>query len=87
MVHLRKFYPLKILAIRPAKKRSYKDINFNFLVILLLVLNMTVAVGTLNGLIYYANIVYANNYILLNYNKMNFISYYIYIMAEPRDRN
>ena len=29
------------------------------LVALLLILNMTVAVGTLNGLIFYANVVYA----------------------------
>ena len=34
------------------------------LVALLLVLNMTVAVGTLNGLIFYANVVYANKSIL-----------------------
>ena len=35
------------------------------LVALLLLLNMTVAVGSLNGLIFYANIVYANTSILL----------------------
>ena len=41
------------------------------LVALLLVLNMTVAVGTLNGLIFYANIVFANKSILLPFQTRN----------------
>ena len=36
-----------------------------FLVALLLVLNLTVAIGTLNGIILYANIVFASNSVLL----------------------
>ena len=44
------------------------------LVTLLLILNMTVAVGTLNGLIFYANIVYANKSILLPFHKTNVIT-------------
>ena len=44
------------------------------LVTLLLLLNMTVAVGTLNGLIFYVNIVYANSNILLPFRKRNFIT-------------
>ena len=44
------------------------------LVTLLLVLNMTVAVGTLNGLIFYANVVYANKSILLPFKEMTFIT-------------
>ena len=45
------------------------------LVALLLVLNMTVAVGTLNGLIFYANILYANKSILFpnDFQKANFL--------------
>ena len=48
------------------------------LVTLLLILNMTVAVGTLNGLIFYANVVhYANKSILLSFQKINFITVFI----------
>ena len=44
------------------------------LVALLLVLNMTVAVGTLNGLIFYANVVYANKSIYFQFQETNFIT-------------
>ena len=44
------------------------------LVALLLVLNMTVAVGSLNGLIFYANVVYANKNILLPFQETNFVT-------------
>ena len=47
------------------------------LVALLLVLNMTVAVGTLNGLIFYANVVYANKSILFPFQETNFITLFI----------
>ena len=47
------------------------------LVALLLVLNMTVAVGTLNGLIFYANVVYANKSILLPFQEANSIIAFI----------
>ena len=47
------------------------------LVTLLLVLNMTVAVGTLNGLIFYANVVYANKSILLPFQEINFMTVFI----------
>ena len=47
------------------------------LVALLLLLNMTVAVGTLNGLIIYANIVHANESILLPFQTRNFITVFI----------
>ena len=47
------------------------------LVSLLLVFNLTVAVGTLNGLIFYCNIVYANNNILFPFEKTNFITIFI----------
>ena len=47
------------------------------LVALLLVLNMTVATGTLNGLIFYTNIVYANKSILLPFQETNFITDFI----------
>ena len=47
------------------------------LVTLLLVLNMNVAVGTLNGLIFYANVVYANKSILLPFQKTDFITVFI----------
>ena len=47
------------------------------LVALLLVLNMTVAIGTLNGLIFYTNIVYANKSILLPFQETNFITVFI----------
>ena len=44
------------------------------LVILLLVLNMTVAVGTLNGLIFYANVVHVNRSILFPFQETSFIT-------------
>ena len=44
------------------------------LVTLLLVLNMTVAIGTLNGLIFYANVVYASKSILLPFQETNFVT-------------
>ena len=47
------------------------------LVALLLLLNITVALGTLNGLIFYANIVHANNSILLPFQTRNFITVFI----------
>ena len=47
------------------------------LVALLLVLNMTVAVGTLNGLIFYANVVYAYQSILLPFQGVNLITVFI----------
>ena len=47
------------------------------LVALLLLLNMTVAVGTLNGLIFYANVVYAYQSILLQFEETNFITVFI----------
>ena len=46
-------------------------------VTLLLVLNVTVADGTLNGLIFYANVVYANKDILLPFQEINFITVFI----------
>ena len=47
------------------------------LVTLLLVLNMTVAVGTLNGLIFYANGVHTNKSILFPFQTTNFVTVYI----------
>ena len=47
------------------------------LVALLLVLNMTVTVGTSNGLIFYANVVYANKSILLPFKETNFNTVFI----------
>ena len=47
------------------------------LVALLLLLNMTVAGGTLNGLIFYANVVHANESILLPFQMRNFITVFI----------
>ena len=47
------------------------------LVSLLLVLNMTVAIGSLNGLIFYANVVYANKSILLPFQRTSFITVFI----------
>ena len=47
------------------------------LVVLFLWLNITVAVGTLNGLLFYANVVAANRVILLPYPEPNFITVFI----------
>ena len=44
------------------------------LIVLILWLNMTVAVGTLNGLLFYANIVSANRVVLLPYPEPNLIT-------------
>ena len=46
-------------------------------VTLLLVLNVTVADGTLNGLMFYANVVYANKDILFPFQETNFITVFI----------
>ena len=40
-------------------------------------MNITVAIGTLNGLLFYANIVVANRVILLPYPEPNFITIFI----------
>ena len=50
------------------------------LVTLLLFLDMTVAVGTLNGLIFYANIVYANKSILLPFEERKFLIVFISLL-------
>ena len=47
------------------------------LVVLFLWLNITVAIGTLNGLLFYANIVAANRVVLLPYPEPNFITVFI----------
>ena len=47
------------------------------LVALFLILNVTVAGGTLNGLIFYANVVHANESILLPFQTRNFITIFI----------
>ena len=47
------------------------------LVALLLLLNMTVAVGALNGLIFYVNIVNANRSILLPFQEVNAITIFV----------
>ena len=48
------------------------------LVIVILMLNLTVATGTLNGLIFYANIIFANNSILMPFQKPNFCTVFIH---------
>ena len=50
------------------------------LVVLCLLLNMTVAVGTLNGLLFYANIVAANRAVLLPYPQPKFITVFISLL-------
>lgn len=47
------------------------------LVILILWLNLTVVVGTLSGLLFYANIVSANRVVLLPFSEPNFITVFI----------
>ena len=48
------------------------------LVALLLALNLTVAIGTLNGIVFYANVVYANNTVFLPFTEpFNFITAFI----------
>ena len=47
------------------------------LVVLFLWLNLTVAVGTMNGLLFYANIVAANRVVLLPYPEPNFITIFM----------
>ena len=47
------------------------------LVALLLMLNLTVAVGTLNGIVFYANIVAANSSTFLPFSEPNFVTVFI----------
>ena len=47
------------------------------LVVLILVLNLTVAVGSLNGIIFYANIVAANSNIFFPFSRPNFATAFI----------
>ena len=51
------------------------------LVALLLILNLTVAVGTLNGLIFYANIINANNSTFLPSSSTKFLSVFISVLS------
>lgn len=48
-----------------------------FLVALVLVLNLTVAIGTLNGVIFYANIVSINKMLLFPFQTPNFVTVFI----------
>ena len=50
------------------------------LVALILVLDLTVAVGTMNGLIFYANIVQAHNQIFLPSKRQNFFTVFIRLL-------
>ena len=50
------------------------------LVAILLVLNMTIAVGTLNGLVFYANIVYANKSILLPFQETGLVTVFVSLL-------
>ena len=50
------------------------------LVVILLVLNMTVALGTLNGLIFYANIVLVNRSSFLRFSRPNFVTVFINLL-------
>ena len=47
------------------------------LVAIILILNMTVAVGTLNGIIFYANVVAANSSTFFPYSRSSFITVFI----------
>ena len=47
------------------------------LVVLILVLNLTVAVGTINGLIFYANVVATNSSVFLPFSKPNVFTVFI----------
>ena len=47
------------------------------LVALLLVLNITVAVGTLNGIVFYVNIIDANSSTFLHFSRPNFVTVFI----------
>ena len=47
------------------------------LVALILMINLTVAVGTLNGIIFYANVIHANKSTFLPFKKPNIISMFI----------
>ena len=47
------------------------------LVALLLILNLTVAVGTLNGIIFYANVMYATSNTFFPYSTQNFLTIFI----------
>ena len=47
------------------------------IVILMLILNLTVAKGTLNGMIFYSNIVAANQGLFLQFDHSNFLSVFI----------
>ena len=51
-----------------------------FLVVLILALDLTVAVGTMNGLIFYANIVQAHNPIFLPFEGQNFFTVFIRLL-------
>ena len=50
------------------------------LVAILLLLNMTVAIGSINGLIFYANVVHANKSILLPFQETNIITVFISLL-------
>ena len=47
------------------------------LVLFFLILNLTVALGTVNGIIFYANVVYVNRNLFLPFPNTNFFTFFI----------
>ena len=66
------YWPVQLIAITAAA-----IIAGIVLVAFLLFLNITVAVGSLNGLIFYVNVVYANKSILLPFQDTNLVTVFV----------
>ena len=69
------YWPIQLVAITAAA-----ILAGILLVTLLLFLNMTVAIGSLNGLIFYANVVFANRSILIPFKTTNLITVIISVL-------
>ena len=67
-----KYWPALLIAILAAAL-----MGGILLIAAILTFNLTVAVGTLNGIIFYANIVHANASVFLPFRKTNFITVFI----------
>ena len=50
------------------------------LVLLFLILNLTVALGTINGIVFYANVMYVNRSLFLPFPNRNFFSVFIHLL-------
>ena len=55
-------------------------VNGTIMVLIFLVLNLTVAVGTVNGIVFYANVVFVNRSLFLPFSNKNFFTFFMFAL-------